>query len=435
MGVKSVSVAWANIRFSIVPVLALIVTPPQGIPKNSVDALHLLNDISQRYANARSYHIEAVEEQESSADLYRNWQKTLMTAIVTPGGRYRYEGHSPVGSAILVSDGTTVWDYHVQERLYTEQPASAEVTTSHRLGPLEGLTIILAKDLVNQPTHIAHRLKSATLLADETIVVGGRSFDCYVVQIGNENLKTSSPFAKLERTIWIDKASRTVRKTLSKSQVKSQVKGLPPGSYAFPTSETTTTIYPVVELDQPQPSTSFIFAAPPEAKLVVAFPSQPSRTLSETVELVGKSAPELRLKSADGMVTTLSSYHGKPVFIEFWATWCEPCVDLTADLMKLYAETEGKGLVWIGIDNDEDSAIANTFMSSEHLPWPNYHDEDGSLGKAFHREGIPLGVLVDADGKVTFYESGYDISDLRTAIAKLGPKFSSTVPTRDMNQE
>ena len=418
-------------RFSMVLLLAS--TLSQGVPQSSPtsDGLPLLNEVSQRYANAKSYHIEAVEEGESSADLYRNWQKTLMTAIVTPGGRYRYEGHSPFGSAILVSDGTTEWDYHVQERLYTERPASAEVTTSRRVDRLEGFTTALAKDLVNQPAHIAHRLKSATRLADETIVVGGRSFDCYVVQIGNEDLKTGSPFAKLERTIWIDKASRTVRKTLSKSQVK----GLPRGSYAFPTSETTTTIYPVVELDQPQPSTSFIFAAPPEAKLSLAFPSQPSKTLSETIELVGKSAPELRLKSADGRVTTLSSYHGKPVFIEFWATWCEPCVDLTADLMKVYAETEGKGLVWIGIDNDEDSAIANTFMSSEHLPWPNYHDEDGSLGKAFHREGIPLGVLVDADGKVTFYQSGYDISDLRTAIAKLGPQFSSTVPTRDMNQK
>jgi thiol-disulfide isomerase/thioredoxin/outer membrane lipoprotein-sorting protein len=423
-------VGGANMRFSIVPLLVLILTISQATPKTSqsVDALHLLNDVSQRYANAKSYHIEAVEEGESIADLYRNWQKRLMTAIVTPGGRYRYEGYSAFGSAILVSDGTTEWDYHVQERLYTEQPASAEVTTSRRVDRLEGLTTAMAKDLVHQIGHIAGRLKSATLLADETIVVGGRSFDCYVVQIGNEDLKTSTPYAKLERTIWIDKASRTVRKTLSKGYLASR----PEGSYAFPTSETTTTIYPVVELDQPQPSTSFTFAAPPEAKLVAAFPNRSSGTSPEAVDLVGKSAPELRL-NADRRVTTLSSYRGKPVFIEFWATWCESCLDLTAELMKLYAETEGKGLVWISIDNDENPGIAKAFMSSEHIPWPNYHDEDGSLGKAFHREGIPLGVLIDADGKVTFYRSGYEISDLRAAIAKLGPQFSSTAPSRGTN--
>lgn len=161
------------------------------------------------------------------------------------------------------------------------------------------------------------------------------------------------------------------------------------------------------------------------------FPDPSSKISPETLELEGKPAPELRLKSEDGRITTLSSYRGKPVFIEFWATWCEPCVDLTTDLMKLYGETEGKGLVWISIDNDEDARLASKFMSSEHVPWPNYHDENGSMGEAFHREGIPLGVLIGADGKVIFCESGYEISELRAAIAKLGPQFSSAAnPTR-----
>jgi hypothetical protein len=118
-------VAWANVPFSIVLLLAS--TLSQGTPQSSPtsDGLRLLNEVSQQYANAKSYHIEAAEQDESSSDLYRNWQKTLITGIVTPGGRYRYEGHSPFGSPILVSDRTTEWNYHVQERLYTEQPASA----------------------------------------------------------------------------------------------------------------------------------------------------------------------------------------------------------------------------------------------------------------------------------------------------------------------
>jgi thiol-disulfide isomerase/thioredoxin len=429
IGVKSASVEWTNMRFSIVPLLALLSTFPQGTPKNSpsVDPLHLLNEVSQQYANARSFHVGAVEERRSSANLYRDWQKTVMTAILMPGGRYRYEGHSAFGSAILVSDGITQWDYHVRELRYTEQPVSAEVMAKRRLIPHEEDAATEAKDLVKDIGHLAGRLKSATLLADETIVVGGRRFECYVVRVGEDDFKTRSRYARREQTVWIDKASRVVKKIFTRTQV--QPDRLPQGSYAFAGSTTTTTIYPVVELDQPQAASTFTFMPPPEAKLVGAFPDSFSKTLPDALDLVGKLAPELRLKSADGRITTLSSYRGKPVFIEFWATWCEPCVDLISDLMKLHAETEVKGLVWISIDNDEDPDSATTFISREHIPWSNYHDEDGSLGDAFHRQGIPLGVLLDAEGKVVFWQSGYGISDLRAAIAKLGPQFSSTALT------
>jgi thiol-disulfide isomerase/thioredoxin len=137
----------------------------------------------------------------------------------------------------------------------------------------------------------------------------------------------------------------------------------------------------------------------------------------------------LHLRSSDGKITTLSSFHGKPVFVEFWSTLCAPCVDLIPELSKLYAETEGKGLVWVSIDSDEDPDGARKFILHRHISWPNYHDEDGSLGKTFQREAIPLGVLLDADGKVTFYDAGYEISDLRSAIAKLGPQSGSIAPS------
>ena len=52
---------------------------------------------------------------------------------MTPGGRYRYEGQSALGSAILVSDGTTAWVYHPYDHLYTAQPASGNDPQSGRI--------------------------------------------------------------------------------------------------------------------------------------------------------------------------------------------------------------------------------------------------------------------------------------------------------------
>jgi thiol-disulfide isomerase/thioredoxin len=184
------------------------------------------------------------------------------------------------------------------------------------------------------------------------------------------------------------------------------------------------TTYLVTEFDPQEPSSTFKFVPPADAKLIAAFPKPSFEAELETSSLIGKPAPELSLKFPDGKIVTLSGFRGKPVFLEFWATWCEPCVDLIPDLTKLYSETAEKGLVWLSIDSDEDPATAASFLAQEHVRWPNYHDGDGSLGKAFHLDGIPLAVLIDADGKVTFQRSGYEIPELRNAIAKLGPQFS-----------
>ena len=122
---------------------------------------------------------------------------------------------------------------------------------------------------------------------------------------------------------------------------------------------------------------------------------------------------------------SLSSLRGKPVFLDFWATWCGPCKGMVPDLVKLYDETAPKGLVWLGIDNDENPEAAEKFISQQHIPWRNYHDLDGAMGAAFQRNGIPLGVLIDAQGTIKFYAAGYEMKDLQSAISKLGPEFES----------
>ncbi|MFZ0770869.1 MAG: TlpA family protein disulfide reductase [Candidatus Sulfotelmatobacter sp.] len=280
-----------------------------------------------------------------------------------------------------------------------------------------------AADLARDIARRAHRLKSAAFLPDETISVNGGSIECYVIHYSEKDFKTlRNDDLKQDDTLWIDKSRKLVIKTLSRMEtyILTEAHG------HIPIHTETTVIYPVVELDKPEPVSSFTFVVPSDAKLVAEFPNYFLTAAGhQGVDLAGKPVPEFQLKSSDGKITPLSSFRGKPVFLEFWATWCSPCVDLMPELTKLYLETASKGLVWMSVDSDEDSADAAKFISEEHIPWPNYHDGNGSLGKAFQREGIPLGVLVDADGKVTFYKSGYEISDLRAAIAKLGPEFSS----------
>ena len=396
-------------------------TQPAAPPK---DALALLNEVSQRYADAKSYHIEAVEERTSTNELSRSWQKEFMTAIVMADGRYRYEGRSGFGSASLLSDGTTQWDYHSYDHLYTEQPASPDDPQAGHIIPQEEMPVHNAKFLVNLLAHRADRVKSATYLPDETIIVNGKNVDCYVVHFASEFPQDSD--AKFEETIWIDKSRKVIVKTVSRNETYSMTSA----RGHIPLHTETTVTYPVVELDPQEPDSSFKFQPPSDAKLVQDFPDYFKRNLEPgtVADLVGKPAPQLQLKDSSGKITTLDSFRGKPVLLEFWATWCAPCINLMPQLNQLYAETEGKGLVWIGIDYDKDRSAVSAFLARDRISWPNYHDDDGSIAKAFQRKGIPLGVLIDAEGKITFYKSEYGIAELRTAIAKLGPEFSSVAP-------
>ncbi|HXX24850.1 MAG TPA: TlpA disulfide reductase family protein [Terriglobia bacterium] len=405
--------------FSFVLTLALLI---QGTAVNPPDdALDFLNRVTQRYSDAKSYHIEATLERVDRNELSHNWHKTLLTAIVAPGGRYRFEGRSAFGSAVFVSNGTTKWNYHLDEHQYTETAAAAGDSEKRHFIPQEEIRAHDAQLLVADIRSLSTHHKSASFLPDETVAVGGRSIECRVVRFTGADFISRKPDYKVEETVWVDKSRNLIVKTVLRID---GYRATASGAH-IPLFTEETTVFNVVQLDEQEPESSFDFSPPSDAKLVACFPDPSARSRPlQTAEFVGKPAPEIRL-IREGKEIPLSSYRGKPVFVEFWAIWCGPCVALIPDLKKLYAETASKGLVWVSIENEEDASDAAKFVKEQQIPWPNYHDEDGTLGRVFGLEGVPLGVLIDPEGKVTFYSVGYDISELRAAVASLGPEFSS----------
>jgi hypothetical protein len=201
--------------FSIVLLLALVL-PQAAQSAPPKDALALLNEVSQRYADAKSYHIEAVEERSHNNDLSRHWDRTLLTAIVMPDGRYHFEGRSGFGSAILVSDGTRQSEYHPYDQLYTQQPASSNDPLLARVITSDVEPVRRAKTLIIELVHMADRMKSATYLPDETISVNGKSVACYVVHYADQPSQTGE-LSRVE-TLWIDKSRKLVVKSINRGE-------------------------------------------------------------------------------------------------------------------------------------------------------------------------------------------------------------------------
>jgi len=411
-------------------------TPAQaGSPS---EALLLLRQLSRKYAEAQSYHIEAVEEQTSSNDLRREWRKTVMSAATAAGSRYRFEGQSAFGSAVIVSDGKTVWSYHLHEHLYTEAAAGQEPSGPRMLEPEEE-GARGAEHLRHFLSHIADNLKAATMRPEETITVNDRPVHCVVLSYNEQDLKEKPPDEREEVTIWIDQQRGVIVRTLSRGQTYLVL----PGSEAHvPFFKETSTVYRLVTLEPPDaPENTFVFIPPADAKLVDEFPETKAFNRQRQVaglpepvppeKWLGKPAPEFRLTSSEGETVSPGSFRGKAVLIDVWSTSCAPCRAMIPDLKKLYEEVATKGLVFLTVDHNDDPKVATEVLARERVSWANYHDPEDAVQRAFKSIGVPFQVLIDEDGKVRFSHVGEDMAKLREAIANLGPRYSSVASGRE----
>jgi thiol-disulfide isomerase/thioredoxin len=116
-----------------------------------------------------------------------------------------------------------------------------------------------------------------------------------------------------------------------------------------------------------------------------------------------KKPLELQFTAADGSKVDLKQLRGKVVLIDFWATWCAPCMEEVPDVVKLYKELHGKGLEIVGISLDQDKSLVEAVTKSYGMAWPQYFDGKGWQNEIASRYGIteiPLMFLVNKKGMV-----------------------------------
>ena len=100
-----------------------------------------------------------------------------------------------------------------------------------------------------------------------------------------------------------------------------------------------------------------------------------------------------------------TAYRGKIVLIDFWATWCGPCITELPNLKSLYQGFSSKGFDIIGVSKDTNKMALDRFLSTNKIPWANLFNfdeeaEDHPLAEKYGILTIPYTVLVDKDGKV-----------------------------------
>lgn len=110
-------------------------------------------------------------------------------------------------------------------------------------------------------------------------------------------------------------------------------------------------------------------------------------------------APDFSFTSLSGEQVSLDSLQGKVVLLDFWGTWCGPCVESVPDLRQLHKKYANEpSFVLIGISSDRDDKVWREFTEKNKMAWPQYRDKDGKILRAFRVGSFPTYVILDHEG-------------------------------------
>jgi len=129
-------------------------------------------------------------------------------------------------------------------------------------------------------------------------------------------------------------------------------------------------------------------------------------------------APDFSFTSADGEYITLEDLKGKVVMLDFWGTWCPPCVASVPELRNLYRRYSKEQFVLIGISSDFDEAKWRDFTGKNRMLWPQYRDTDRHILEAFSIRAFPTYIIIDHEGILRFQSSGFGAANLDAAVKR-----------------
>jgi cytochrome c biogenesis protein CcmG, thiol:disulfide interchange protein DsbE len=131
-------------------------------------------------------------------------------------------------------------------------------------------------------------------------------------------------------------------------------------------------------------------------------------TVAGGIARVGAAAPEFSSQRLDGSRVRLSQFRGKPVLLNFWATWCAPCQDEMPLLQGAANQYGGAGLTVLAVDYQQTDANGmQAFLRKVGARFSAVYDPNGQIAAAYGVSiGLPVSIFIDRSGKVEFIQVG-----------------------------
>ena len=359
----------------------------------------ILKKTAETYQSLKSYHFEAqvVAETVSESSDSRN-RSTRISARIVPDRR-RLETKGGQLSGLRVYDGRTVWEFRPGANQFARQD---QATFKPPMMNMLSDPVDTYKDL--------EKAEGAKLLREESIEAAGGARPCWVIEVPSKFRPSGPMLERSPTTYWVDKSTSLVLKESQSTKMK-----MP--TMDAPQTTTTTSTYSVARINEDLPDKLFRFDPPEGAAEVAEFTSP----FGGGSVLVGRHMPEFVLQDLSGKETAASSFQGKPVLLNFWATWCAPCREQMPKIQELQRVLADKGLVVLAINDGEPAETARKYIDEHQYTFRVLLDRDKALAGKFSVSAIPAVFLIDRDGIVRAQYTGYSSAlDLREELKKIG---------------
>jgi peroxiredoxin len=366
--------------------------PAPVLAKVTPEVQAVLDRINEAYGKLTSLEIAGtISLNVQDGNSKRSHEAKFTTSFLAPN-KYR---HQVKDHPLLGGTGSKWYGYSPLNNLYTQADSPAGKAQLRDM-PEDQAKVLAKQDLSlvlaisKDPSADLRELASSiTKLADENI--DGK--DCITLSL------TLNDANKGPLTLNFDSQTHLLRRASLNMEDAFEKAGRPDITEALYRVDYAT-IRPNAALKPEQ----FAWAPPSSAKDMAVAKAEALAAADEeagpAAALVGKPSSDFTLDDMAGKAVTLSELKGSVVVLDFWATWCGPCVASLPHLNKLYKEFEKDGLKMYALNQREAKQKVADFITNKNLTIPVLLDKEGAVAKQYLVTGIPQTVVIGKDGVV-----------------------------------